>query len=352
MKKKTVRKKKGWSVSAAENILDTFNPRAKHDSLVTNWKFLSILIVLAVFPFVNPNPYHIDTMVTAGIFMLLAMGLHVMVGCAGILNLGYAALFAFGAYTYGLVNIHLGVPFWPGLLISAFATAIFGTLLALPALRLSGDYLAIVTLGAGEIARISLNNLDPITGGPNGLLGIAHPKLGWLHYDFGVRSEPYYFLLVIMVAGILLGMKRLETSRLGRAWMAIREDELAASFMGVNPLWAKLTAFGIGGFVAGLAGCVFAAKQGTVSPDSFDFIVSVMVVAMVVLGGIGNIYGALLGAFILSLLPEFLRGFETYRMLLFGLAMIVIMLVRPQGLLPASRCPEKIQKTPGRKTKS
>ncbi len=295
------------------------------------WLFL-ILIAFFAFPFIDTNPYHIDVMVTTGIFMLLALGLNVIVGYTGILNLGFAALFAFGAYTYALVNIHWHIPFWIGLWISAFATALFGILLACPALRLTGDYIAIVTLGAGEIMRIALNNLDPLTGGPNGLLGIDHPSLWFPKYQFGVKSEPYYFLVFVLVLVIVLFLRRLESSRLGRAWCALREDELAASFMGVSPVWAKLSAFAIGGFIAGIAGCVFASKQGTVSPDSIDFVVSVMVLAKVVLGGIVHIGGVLLGAFILSLLPEFLRGFEIYRMLLFGLAMILMMLFRPQGI--------------------
>jgi len=312
-------------------------------SLPESFKISLLLVVIFTLPFFDKNPYHIDIMVTAGIFMLLASGLNVIVGFAGILNLGYAAFYAMGAYTYALVNLHLGVPFWAGLWVSGFVTALFGILLALPAFRLSGDYLAIVTLGFGEIVRITLNNLDRITGGPNGLLGIQHPALHFssYQYQFGVRSEPYYFLVFSLVVIVVFFLKRLESSRLGRAWVAIREDELAASCMGVDLGWAKLSAFGIGGFIAGIAGCVFAAKQGTVSPDSFDFVVSVMILAMVVLGGLGNIWGALLGAFMLNLLPEFLRGFDIYRMLFFGIAMILIMLLRPQGILGERRHKEE-----------
>jgi branched-chain amino acid transport system permease protein len=295
-----------------------------------------IFVVVMVFPLVDRNAYHIDVLVTAGIFMILALGLNVIVGYAGMLNLGYAALFAVGAYTYGILNTTLQVSFWPGLLLSGLSAAVFGMLLAFPALRLGGDYLAIVTLGSGEIVRILLNNLDGWTGGPNGLLGIDHPRL-WFGFgpgfDFGVSSQPYYYLTAVLIAALIFLLKRVECSRLGRAWMALREDELAAGAMGINLVWTKLSAFGIGGFLAGVAGCVFAAKQGTVSPDSFDFVVSVMVLAMVVLGGLGNIYGVLLGALALSVLPEFLRGFEVYRMLIFGAAMILMMLFRPQGIL-------------------
>jgi branched-chain amino acid transport system permease protein len=312
--------------------------------LSSRWQRFLFWLAVFLFPWIDRNPYHIDVMVSTGIFMLLALGLNVIVGFAGILNLGYAALFAVGAYTYALLNLHLDLPFWGGLLISPFVAAFFGMLLAGPALRLSGDYLAIVTLGAGEIVRIVLNNWDRVTGGPNGLLGIAHPDLWFLGYNFGVQSEPYYFLVFVLVFVTVFALKRLESSRLGRAWMAHREDDLAAECMGINPAWVKLSAFAIGGFIAGIAGCVFASKQGTVSPDSFDFIVSVMVLAMIVLGGLGNIMGALLGAFILSILPEFLRGFDIYRMLIFGLAMILMMLFRPQGILGEAHHQEEFRR--------
>lgn len=316
---KTSKSKKKFSLFNKQNL-----------ALAERSSYMLLTFIFLVFPLLDKNPYHLDVLVSAGIFMLLALGLNVIVGFAGILNLGYAALYAVGAYAYALLNLHFHMPFWMGLFFSALAAGLMGMLLAFPALRLGGDYLAIVTLGAGEITRIVLTNLDHVTGGPNGLLGIDHPKL-W--FDFGVKSEPYYFLVFILVAAAVFILKRLEISPLGRAWVAIREDELAASSMGVNLMRAKLLAFGIGGAVAGVAGCVFAAKQGTVSPDSFDFVVSVMVLAMVVLGGLGNQVGALLGALLLSLLPEFLRGFDVYRMLLFGLAMILMMLWRPQGIL-------------------
>ena len=305
-------------------------------SLPPEYRTVLLVLIALLFPLIDRNPYHIDVLVTAGVFMLLACGLHVIVGCAGILNLGYAALYAVGAYAYALLNIHLHIPFWIGLILSGFLTAFFAMLLVFPALRLTGDYLAIVTLGAGEIVRIVLNNMDSITGGPNGLLGIDHPQLPG-GYSFSVASTPYYYLILILVTLVVFALRRVERSRLGQAWVAAREDELAAACMGINPAWVKLSSFAIGGFIAGLAGSFFAAKQGTISPDSFDFVVSVMILAMVVLGGLGNIYGALFGALLLSLLPEFLRGFDTYRMLLFGLAMILITLFRPQGILGEGR---------------
>src|SRR3989344_3974264 len=237
-------------------------------------KFIFLLLAALLFPLVNHNPYHIDVLVTTGIFMMLALGLNVIVGYAGILNLGYAALYAMGAYSYAIFNLNFHVSFWLGLVLSGFVAALFGMLLAFPALRLAGDYLAIVTLGAGEIVRISLNNLDQLTGGPNGLYGISRPSLWFFKYHFGVKPEPYYYLVLVLLCILVFFLGRLESSRLGRAWLALREDELAASCMGINVVWAKLTAFAIGGFIAGLAGCVFASKQGSISPDSFDFVVS------------------------------------------------------------------------------
>jgi len=251
-----------------------------------------------------------------------------------VLHLGYAAFFAIGAYTYGLLNVHLGCPFWLGVAPASVVAGLCGIALGIPALRVRGDYLAIVTLGFGEIVRITFTNLEAWTGGPNGLLGIDHPRL-WLPgqgiLDFGVASAPYYYLVcvaTVLVAGVCV---RLSRSRIGRAWRAIREDEVAASCMGIPVLHLKLLAQGCGGAIAGIAGAIFAAKQGTVTPDSFDFILSVMVLAMVVLGGLGSVRGAIVGALLLGSLPELLRGFEQYRMLLFGLAMILMMRLRPQG---------------------
>ena len=305
------------------------------------WAVLGILGLL--FPLVDGNAFHVEVAVTCLIFILLTLGLNVIMGYVGLLNLGYAAFFAVGAYTYALLNIHAQWPFWAGLPVAMIVCALAGVLLAFPAVRLRGDYLAIVSLGFGEIVRITLNNLDTITGGPNGLLGIAHPairypvfsqgQLAWQTFGFGVASTPYYYLAFVLCAVTVFAMHKLEKSRIGRTWIAVREDELAAASVGVNVNKAKLLACGLGAAIAGIAGCLFAAKQGSVSPDSFDFIISVMIVAMIVLGGFGSIAGAILGAVVLTVLPEAFRGLGTYRMLLFGLAMILITLFRPQGLL-------------------
>jgi branched-chain amino acid transport system permease protein len=290
-----------------------------------------LLVVLLLLPLFDPNAYRVDLLSTAALYALLAIGLNIIVGFAGLLHLGYAAFYAIGAYTYGLLNLGVGCPFWVALPISALAAGIAGVLLGLPVVRVRGDYLAIVTLGFGEIVRIVLTNLEEWTGGPNGLLGIDHPVIGG--YNFSVDSKPYYALLVVLVAATAWACSRMARSRIGLAWMAIREDELAAACSGIDTVRFKLLALGLGGGIAGIAGCVFAAKQGTITPDSFDFIFSVMVLAMVILGGLGSIRGAILGATVLSLAPELLRSFSMYRMLLFGVVMVLLIRYRPQGLL-------------------
>ena len=293
------------------------------------------IVGAAAFPLLIRNAYYVDIATTAGLYALLALGVTVVVGFAGLLHLGYAAFFAIGAYTEALLSVRLGWPFWVALGPAAVVAGIAGALVGLSAIRVRGDYLAIVTLGFGEIVRIVCTNLDAWTGGPNGLLGIAHPTLwvpGWGRYDFGVASAPYYYLVLVSVAIAALLCARMRRSRVGRAWTAIREDELAASCAGIDTAQMKLLAQGVGGMIAGVAGAIFAAKQGTITPDSFDFILSVMVLAMAVLGGLGSVRGAILGALTLGMLPELLRGFEQYRMLVFGIVMILMMRWRPQGL--------------------
>ncbi|MBI3312095.1 MAG: branched-chain amino acid ABC transporter permease [Candidatus Omnitrophica bacterium] len=294
------------------------------------------LTLALVLPLIDPNSYHIDVLTGAGLYALLALGLNIVVGFTGLLHLGYAAFFAIGAYAYALLNLHLGIPFWLGLAAAAVTAGFFGVMLGIPAIRVRGDYLAIVTLGFGEIVRIAVTNLEQWTGGPNGLLGIAHPTV-WMPgrgvYDFSVESVPYYYLVLGLLALVTGACLRMSGSRIGRAWAAIREDELAASCSGIDAFQLKLLAQGCGAAIAGMAGAIFAAKQGTITPDSFDFVLSVMVLAMVVLGGLGSVPGAIIGALVLGTLPELLRGFEQYRMLVFGLVMIIMMRLRPQGLL-------------------
>jgi ABC-type branched-subunit amino acid transport system permease subunit len=312
----------------------------------------------------------IGSFADAGVFVLLAIGLNVVVGLAGLLDLGYAAFFAIGAYTYaygasGFTG--LSIPFWVMLPIGAAVAAIFGIVLGAPTLRLRGDYLAIVTLGFGEIVPVVFLNSDKFTNGTNGITGIAQPNAyGLLGVNgFGFTNPIPYFitvLVIVMVAFILL--YRLQDSRLGRAWVAIREDELAAASMGINTVTTKLLAFAIGATTSGLAGVFYSAKLGSVTPDQFGFSVSFTVLAMVVLGGMGNFWGVAAGAFIIYLIqstglkqlgnfvqslgiPPITLGpvtidlstinFLNYQYLLYGLALVAMMLLRPEGLFPSRR---------------
>lgn len=274
--------------------------------------------------------YYIDVMIMAGIYMLLALGLNIIVGLAGLLNLGFAAFYAIGAYTYALANTKLGLSFWISLPFSALLSAFFGFLLSIPALRLRGDYLAIVTLGFGEIVRLVLNNWDSLTNGPNGITGIEPPVF------FGIpleRLNHYYYLIFILVVIAIIVIRRIECSKIGRAWVAIKENEVAASTLGINTTKYKIYAFTFGTFWAGIAGILFSAKMRFISPESFTFLESILILSMVILGGLGNTYGTVIGTLILVILPEFLRGVQSYRMLLLGIGLVLLMIFRPQGIL-------------------
>jgi branched-chain amino acid transport system permease protein len=276
------------------------------------------------------NNYFIDVLIMAGIYSILAIGLNVIVGFTGLLNLGFAAFYACGAYTYALLNTKFGLGFWTCLPISAGFTSLIGLLLAVPALRLRGDYLAIVTLGFGEIMRLVLNNWDSLTHGPNGITGIGPPHLATISL---ADIRYYYYLVFVILLLSLAVIRRVEDSRFGRAWKAIKENEIAASAVGINVTKYKLFAFAFGTFWAGIAGILFAAKMQFVSPESFTFIESVLILSMVIIGGLGNTYGAVVGAFLLVLLPEALREVQLYRMLLLGIGLVFLMRFRPQGLL-------------------
>jgi branched-chain amino acid transport system permease protein len=280
------------------------------------------------------NRYFIDVLTQVGIYVMLALGLNIVVGLAGLLDLGYVAFYAVGAYAYGLLSTRVGLSFWEVLPLGALLAALFGVLLGVPVLRLKGDYLAIVTLGFGEMIRITLNNWDSLTRGPNGIIGIARPRI------FGfVFSRPihYYYLILAIVILTIFVVDRLNRSRIGRAWTAMRDDELAAEAMGVNLMHAKLLAFALGALWAGVAGVFFAAKMTFISPESFTFFESVIILCMVVLGGMGSVPGVILGAALLVILPEFMRQFALYRMLIFGGAMVTMMVLRPQGFLGSRR---------------
>ena len=327
-------------------------------------------IVLAVLPFIVGGTLGnswVRTLDFALLYIMLALGLNIVVGFAGLLDLGYIAFYAVGAYTFALLNSpHLSVfmPWWFILPLGAILAAFFGIMLGTPVLRLRGDYLAIVTLGFGEIIRIFMNNLNApvnITNGPQGINMIKPIEVAG--FSFGKSVELfghtynsvyiyYYFFLFLALLTVLI-CYRLQDSRIGRAWVALREDDVAANAMGLNIRNIKLLAFAMGATFGGVAGGLFASFQGFVSPESFGLMESIMVLAMVVLGGMGNIPGVILGAVLLTITPEILRDVigplqmaafgrmiidpENARMLMFGLALIVVMLVRPEGLWPSKR---------------
>ena len=299
-----------------------------------------------------------------GIAALLALGLNVVVGFAGLLDLGYVAFFAVGAYSYALLThaarysvlIETQTPeatklalqikpppatnlIWLFFLIAMVVALLAGVILGAPTLRLRGDYLAIVTLGFGEIVRVTANNLHSTLGGPRGVFNLPHPAVG--SYAFGLFNEPYYWMLLGIIVMWIFLLRRLNRSRIGRAWAAIREDELAAAAMGIPTVRMKLWAFALGAAVASFGGVVYASKISFISPDSFrlfpgDF-ASVTILAMVVLGGMGGIAGPIVGAALLVFLPERFRAVGDARFLLFGLALVVVMILRPQGIVPSRR---------------
>ncbi len=288
-----------------------------------------MMCLLLVVPFLFRD-YFIDVAILAGIYIILALGLNVVVGFTGLLNLGFVAFYAIGAYSYALLNTRFGLDFWSALPFSVVLTSVAGFLLAVPALRLRGDYLAIVTLGFGEITRLILNNWDSVTRGPNGISGIAPPAI--MSVSLGKLSYYYYLVLFFVIVTVFI-TRRVYSSRIGRAWVAIREDEIASSVTGINTTLYKLYACAFGAFWAGLAGAVFAGKMQFVSPESFTFMESVLILCMVILGGLGSIAGVIVGAFLLVLLPEVLREVQLYRMLALGIGLVLLMVYRPQGLL-------------------
>lgn len=327
-----------WSASSASRRFTSFAPRIEKAVVSLSGRRLRFSLPLFIaFCCVLPlflDSYAQDVLVSMGLYMILALGLNIHVGLTGMLNLGFIAFYAVGAYSHALLSTLWGVSFWIDLAVGAVLAGAFGWLLCLPTLRLRGDYLAIVTLGFGEMVRIVLNNWDSLTGGPNGILGVGRPVLPGIDFT-GPLSFYYLVLCGVLVMGFVA--KRLISSRIGRAWMAVREDELAAEAMGINTSAMKLLAFSLGAGYAGIAGVIFAAKQTFVSPESFTFLESVLVLCMVVLGGMGGLAGPLLGAGVLVLLPEILREFRLYRMLIFGAAMAALMIYRPQGLLGKRR---------------
>ncbi len=295
-------------------------------------RYFSLFLLLIIALPWTLDRYSTDVLVITGIYIMLALGLNVVVGFAGLLDLGYVAFYAVGAYSYALLNSWYGLSFWPALGVGVASSALFGIILGIPVLRLRGDYLAIVTLGFGEIIRLVLNNWDNVTQGPNGILGIGRPYLGDMRL---YKPMHFYYLVVILCIVTVFIVNRLDKSRLGRAWAAMREDETVAECMGINIVYTKLSAFAFGAAWAGFGGVVFSAKQTFISPESFTFFESVIILCMVVLGGMASIPGVMLGAFILTVLPEALRELTLFRPMLLGGAMVLMMVLRPQGLLQA-----------------
>jgi len=309
------------------------------------WFWIAVVFAGAlIFPQIT-NRYAQDVAINVLVYICLGLGLNIVVGLAGMLDLGYIAFYGVGAYTYALLSIHYHVSFWLALPVAAVFACIAGCIIGYPTLRMRGDYLAIVTLGFGEIVRIILNNWMALTKGPNGLLGIAPPAIYMPEFSGGFGFEvlylkkltPLYYLILGLAVVTVISVHRLNYSRIGRAWEAIREDETAAELMGVNTFKLKLLAYAMGAVFGGLAGAFFAARMRFVSPESFTFIESAMVLSMVVLGGMGSIPGIILGTIALIVLPEVFREIELYRMLAFGAAMSIMMIFRPKGLIPAKR---------------
>jgi branched-chain amino acid transport system permease protein len=326
----------------------------------------AVLAVLAAFLLLAPVLVRSDASMNAlgdiGIYVVLALGLNITVGFAGLLDLGYAAFFAIGAYTYAMLaspQFGLHVPFWILIFLAAALTAVFGLVLGGPTLRLRGDYLAIVTLGFGQIVPQVFQNLTKYTGGPNGISALDFPS--FFGHSFGQNATPYYYVTLAALACALLFANNLRDSRLGRAWMAIREDELAARHMGINTTAAKLAAFALGAAFAGVGGVLFAAKLSLVSPDLFGFQVSVLIVSMLVLGGMGNLGGVVVGAVLLALvnttlLPQIngvVNGalhtnfdLTNYNFFIYGAILVTLMLFRPEGLLPNRERKAELRGTP------
>jgi len=330
-------------------------PQARRVRL-EGWALAGLAVLALIWPFFASRG-HIDLATLVLIYVMLALGLNVVVGLAGLLDLGYVAFYAVGAYTFALLSQYWGASFWVALPLGAMLAALFGLVLGFPVLRLRGDYLAIVTLGFGEIIRILLNNWTGLTGGPNGIGGIPEPTLFGMefgrrvkeegntsfHETFGIaysgEHKVIFLYLIALVLAVITAVviRRQMRMPVGRAWEALREDEIAARSLGLSRTAVKLSAFTIGAFFAGFAGTVFASKQGFISPESFVFLESAIILAIVVLGGMGSQIGVVLAAIAVTILPELAREFADYRMLIFGAAMVLMMVWRPQGLMPMRR---------------
>lgn len=305
-----------------------------------------VLIIMLAMPHVS-SFYQTNIMISALLYVMLALGLNIAVGIAGQLVLGYVAFYAVGAYTYALLNQAFGIGFWACLPVGGFMAVLFGLALGFPVLRLRGDYLAIVTLGFGEIVRLTLLNWASLTGGSGGIKDIPAPGFFGMDMDINMSTMFVYYIVLAAVIITIVVISRLKNSRVGLALQALREDEIACEAMGINLARVKLSAFALSSCWAGFAGVIFAAKTSFINPASFTFMESAMILSMVVLGGMGSIVGVVIAAMILILAPEYLRAFSEYRMLIFGAIMVIMMIFRPQGLVTGERRRYRITKLHG-----
>ncbi|WP_430709136.1 ABC transporter permease subunit [Pseudodesulfovibrio sediminis] len=334
-----------WLLARKELKEDATKKESRGEALLTKiqsnntLKFgaLAVLGLIAVlFPQVS-SLYQTNIMISCLVYVVLGLGLNIVVGLAGLLDLGYVAFYAIGAYAYALCNMHWGIGFWFMLPVGALFGALLGLLLGFPVLRLRGDYLAIVTLGFGEIIRLVLENWGDVTMGPSGISSIARPDFFGIKFSISGSTTYMYYIMVGLMVFTIFCVNRLQNSRIGRAWLALREDEIACQAMGIDKVKTKLMAFALGATWAGMAGVIFAAKTTFVNPASFTFWESAIILSIVVIGGMGSIRGVIAGAVILILVPEYLRDFAQFRMLLFGAIMVLVMVFRPQGLISAKR---------------
>jgi branched-chain amino acid transport system permease protein len=311
-----------------------------HRILTDSYKrniLIGILLAAAfVFPFLF-DTYQTNIMITALMYVVLGLGLNIVVGMAGLLDLGFVAFYAVGAYCYALLNHHFGLGFWAVLPIGGGLAAIAGIILGFPVLRLRGDYLAIVTLGFGEIIRLVLENWNAFSKGPSGISNIDRPGFFGIELTLDQSILYIYYIMIAFMVITIFVVNRLQDSRLGRAWIALREDEIACQAMGIDKRKTKLVAFSLGALWAGFVGVVFAAKTTFINPASFTFLESAIILSIVVLGGMGSIVGVIIAAFILILMPEYLRALSEFRMLAFGAILVAMMVFRPQGLISTIR---------------
>lgn len=332
-------KKKELGRKQAEEGVEVSQPLAQKlagDKRVKIPALAAVGLLVATFPYMF-DLYQTNIMVTALIYVVMGLGLNIVVGLAGLLDLGYVAFYAVGAYAYALLNHHFGLGFWYVLPLGALLSMLFGIVLGFPVLRLRGDYLAIVTLGFGEIIRLVLENWSSFSFGPSGISSIDRPPLFGFQLTVQDATTYMYYVMIGLALLTIFVVNRLKNSRIGRAWLALREDEVACQAMGIDKTKTMLTAFALGATWAGMGGVVFAAKTTFVNPASFTFLESAIILSVVVIGGMGSITGVIVGAFVLILVPEYLRAFSEYRMLIFGLTMVLVMVFRPQGLVTAKR---------------